>query len=242
MRLLRRRDAAAVATYAAVLDGRHLWLSLEGGGTAQLEGQGQVLPLGEVSDLLELVPDGGDDPPFFEVVADGRPVWAPPLTRRVPLSPDGLTQLVLERDDDGHLRVSRRPVAPTAELDAVDLRGDRVYLRLRPPGGVEPGCHLLLLDAEDQPLATLPVTAHEGLVETLVGVDDLPPGWFGMLRPALGTEHEWVRVRRRANDLADPHHAVLLPELTTDGAPRARLRWNPDGLLALRSLAPGEAP
>ncbi len=66
-----------------------------------------------------------------------------------------------------------------------------------------------------------------------------------MLRLAVGTEAAWVRIRRRANDLADPHHAVLLPELygagPSDRGPRARLRWNPDGLLALRSIDPDES-
>jgi hypothetical protein len=101
----------------------------------------------------------------------------------------------------------------------------------------------LLLDTDDQVLATLPATAHEGLVETLIAVDDLPAGYFGMLRLAVGTDAAWVRIRRRANDLADAHHAVLLPELyepARDQA-RARLRWNPDGLLALRSIDPDEA-
>ena len=68
-----------------------------------------------------------------------------------------------------------------------------------------------------------------------------------MLRLAVGTEAAWVRIRRRANDLADPHHAVLLPGAVRRPAPagadqpRARLRWNPDGLLALRSIDPDEA-
>ena len=115
------------------------------------------------------------------------------------------------RLDDGLLRLARHTVAATAELDAVDVRGDRVHLRVRPPGVVEPGFHLLLLDTEDQVLVTLPATAHEGLVETLIAVDDLPAGYFGMLRLAVGKEAAWVRIRRRDNDLADPHHAVLLP-------------------------------
>jgi hypothetical protein len=64
-----------------------------------------------------------------------------------------------------------------------------------------------------------------------------------MLRPAVGTEAAWVRIRRRANDLADPNHAVLMPELyAVPGRPRARFRWNPDGLLALRSIDPDEEP
>ena len=138
-------------------------------------------------------------------------------------------------------------MAPTAELDTIDVRGDRVHLRVRPPGGVEPGCHVLLLDTDDQLLVTLPTTAHEGLVETLIAVDDLPAGYFGVLRLAVGTDTSWVRIRRRANDLTDPNHAVLLPELYADTgelgtAPaRARFRWNPDGLLALRSIDPDEA-
>ena len=79
--------------------------------------------------------------------------------------------------------------------------------------------------------------------DDLMKEDDLPAGYFGMLRLAVGTYAAWVRIRRRANDLADPHHAVLLPELyepARDQA-RARLRWNPDGLLALRSIDPDEA-
>ena len=125
-----------------------------------------------------------------------------------------------------------------------------MHLRIRPPAGVEPGYHLLLLDTDDELRATLPATAHEGVLETLLSVDDLPAGYFGMLRLAVGTDASWVRIRRRGNDLADPHHAVLLPELyaglDVDGAelgtnqPRARLRWNPDGLLALRSIDPDE--
>ena len=70
-----------------------------------------------------------------------------------------------------------------------------------------------------------------------------------MLRLAVGTDESWVRIRRRDNDLADPNHAVLLPELYAvdpDGEPlpdqpRARFRWNPDGLLAVRCLDPDEA-
>jgi hypothetical protein len=56
-----------------------------------------------------------------------------------------------------------------------------------------------------------------------------------------------MRIRRRRSDLADPHRAVLLPELhdTTDpeaeeDRPRARFRWNPDSHLVLRVLDPAE--
>ena len=75
------------------------------------------------------------------------------------------------------------------------------------------------------------MTAHDGLVEALLGVTDLPAGYFGVVRLALGTETSWVRIRRRRSDLADPHRAVLLPELhdptdpeAEEDKPRARFR------------------
>ena len=246
MRIFGRREGgAAVAAYAGVLDGVHLWLSLESGEAAQLEGQGRILPLDGVTDLLTLIPGGMSDPPYWDIVSNERGVWAAADAvhgPRISLSPDGLTRLILERTETGHLRVSRHAAPPTAQLEAIDVRSDRVHLRIQPHDGVEPGCHLLLLDADDQVLATLPVTAHDGHVEALVGVDDLPAGYFGMLRPAVGTDAAWVRIRRRANALADPNHAVLLPELyAVPDQPRARFRWNPDGLLALRSIDPDGA-
>lgn len=227
-RALGRREGA-VATYAAVLDGVHLWLDVEGPVSVR-EGR-TVTSLGAPPcDLSGLRGSS------YDVLAGGSPVAlevvpGSPLTR-TPLSPDGRTQWEVVAGSP--LRLVRRDVAATAELDATDLRDDRIHLRLR--YDVTPGQHLLLLDTDDRVLATLPVTAHEGLLEALVGADDLPAGYFGVLRVAVGTDDAWVRVRRGTNDLADPNRAVLLPEL-----PEARLRWNPDGLLALRVLDPDEA-
>ncbi len=241
MRLRGRRDGAAAATYAAVLDGVHLWLDLDGPVSVRDASSKAVTELGEQPcDLAGLVGSTYDVLAGKAAVRLAAPPQRPPA--RTPLAPDGTTRWEVVRLDDGRLQLARHTVAATAELEAVDVRGDRVHLRVRPPGGVEPGCHLLLLDTDDQVLATLPATAHEGRVETLITVDDLPAGYFGMLRLAVGTEAAWVRIRRRGNDLADPHHAVLLPELyepARDQA-RARLRWNPDGLLALRSIDPDE--
>jgi hypothetical protein len=249
-RALRRRDrATAVSTYAAVLDGAHLWLDTDGAVSVRDVDSHQVTPLGEHP--YHLGPLTGST---YDVLVGKSPVELAaspdhPLTR-TPLAPDGVTQWEVVCRDDGRLQLTRRAVSATAELDAVDVRGDGVHLRIRPAGGVEPGCHLLLLDTDDQVLSTLPVTAHDGLLEALVGVDDLPAGYFGVLRIAVGTEEEWVRVRRRGNHLTDPNRAVLLPELYADMGPdaelnpeqpRARLRWNPDGLLALRSIDPDEA-
>jgi hypothetical protein len=252
----RRRSGGAHATYAGILDGRHLWLTLDQDGTAELRDtdKGKTLPLaGEVTDLLGLLPvtDAA-----YDVVLAGEPVTVSPFRTddpiRVPVSPDGGTQLSLVRTDDGHLRVQRRAVAPTALLEAIELNGGEAHLTLRPPGDVQPGTHLLLLDADDEVLDVLPVTAHDGHVEALIGVADLPAGYFGVVRLALGTESEWVRIRRRRSDLVDAHRAVLLPELHDAGdegdgllgsdevVPRARFRWNPDSLLVLRVLEPAD--
>ena len=241
-----------VAAYAGILDGRHLWLTLESGDGAVLRdgATGTTFELGDVTDLLALLPAGDA---AYDVVQGGKGVWGPPPPTgdptRVPVSPDGLAQLGLERTEAGHLRVTRRAVAPTALLEAIELRDGEAHLTLAPPGDVEPGTHLLLLDGTDQLLDQLPVTAHDGHVEALVGVADLPAGYFGVVRLALGTEDSWVRIRRRRSDLADPHRAVLLPELhddrpteadTDEDAPRARFRWNPDSHLVLRVLDPAE--
>jgi hypothetical protein len=233
-----------------VLDGRHLWLTIESGGPAELRGPAGTFGLGEVTDLLALLPA---DDASYDVVVAGDPVGVAPFHDdpvRVPLSPDGRTQLGLERTGAGHLRVTRRAVPQTALLEAIELRGGDVHLTVQPPDDVRPGIHLMLLDADDQVLDALPVTAHEGHVETLLGVADLPPGYFGVVRLAIGTETDWVRIRRRASDLVDAHRAVLLPELHDTGdegdgllgsdevVPRARFRWSPDSLLVVRVLEP----
>ncbi len=239
MRLLKRRGDTAVAAYAAVLDGVHLWLDLDGPVSVRDPGSGEVVELGEPP--VDLTGLAGST---YDVLTGASAVQlaTPPQQARTPLAPDGTTRWEVIRLDDGRLQLARHTVPATAELEAVDVRGDRVHLRVRPPE-VEPGCHLLLLDTDDQVRATLPATAHEGLVETLIAVDDLPAGYFGVLRLAVGTDSSWVRIRRRGNDLADPNRAVLLPELYDEhlpDRPRARLRWNPDGLLALRSIGPDE--
>jgi hypothetical protein len=232
-----------------VLDGAHLWLDVDGPVSVRDADGSAVTELDEHPyDLTGLTGTS------YDVLAGTAPVrLAEPPHRdlaRTPLAPDGVSRWEVERLDDGRLRLTRREVDATAVLEAVGVRGDRMHLRIRLADRVEPGSHVLLLDTDDQVLATVPATAQEGVLETLLGVDDLPAGYFGVLRLGVGTEASWVRVRRRDNDLADPNHAVLLPELFADASseeelgsdrPRARLRWNPDGLLALRSIDPDEA-
>jgi hypothetical protein len=240
---------APVAAYAAVLDGRHLWLALDrqyDGGLALKPASGDAIPLEAErtqrwlecrADLATLLPP--HDATYDVVLKTSRLKPAKPV-HGTPVPSARTTAYAVERADDGHLVVRRRAVPPTAELETVELRGDRVHLRIA--HGVEVGCHLMLLDQDDALLETLPVTAHDGHLEALVGIDDLPAGYFGMLRLAVGTPERPVRIRRRDDDLADANRAVLLPELLEDDEIRARFRWNLDGLLAVRHLAPGEQP
>lgn len=246
----RRGGAKVVSTYAAVLDGVHLWLDVDG--PVSLRDADTLVATEPAEPPLDLSGLTGET---YDVMVQRHQVElaTPPglPLAKTPLAADGVSRWDAVRLDDGRLRLVRARVPATAELDAVDVRGDRVHLRIRPPDRVQPGCHLLLLDTDDQVLETLPVTAHDGLLEALVGVDHLPAGYFGVLRLAVGTDGSWVRIRRRADDLADAHRAVLLPELYAGSLdsretglepdqPVARLRWNPDGLLALRCLDPDE--
>ena len=243
MRLRGRRDGAAAATYAAVLDGVHLWLDLDG-------------PVSVRDADSKAVTELGEHPCRPGRRSPGRPTTCWPARprsgsrspasspARTPLAPDGTTRWEVVRLDDGRLRLTRHTVAATAELDAVDVRGDRVHLRIRPPGGVEPGCHLLLLDTDDQVL-------RDAARHRARGAGRDADRRSTTCRPATSacSGSRSARTRRgsgsggAANDLADPHHAVLLPELYELGPDqaRARLRWNPDGLLALRSIDPDEA-
>jgi hypothetical protein len=255
-----------VAAYAAVLDGCHLWLAIEAmPGTLSLRDpeSGDLLPLnGDVDDGLKYravranltqLPTPANPEVAYDVMLKSsrllpaRHVWTPPLKplapARVPPAPDGVTQFRIDRTESGHLRVLRRPLPVTAELVLIEPRGGSVHLVVRPPDGVQAGTHLLLLDTEDDLIGNLPMTGQDGTLEALLGVDDLPAGHFGVIRLALGTPEDWVRIRRRRSDLADPNAAVLLPELYGDDLdrPRARFRWAPDSLLTVRVLDPDEA-
>src|SRR4051812_48530812 len=120
MRLRGRRDAAAVATYAAVLDGVHLWLDLDGPVSVRDTDSGAVSELGgQPHDLSGLTGS------TYDVRSGKAPVRldeAPDLPlARTPLAPDGITQWDVVRLDDGRLQLVRRTLPATAELEAVDV-------------------------------------------------------------------------------------------------------------------------
>jgi hypothetical protein len=248
--------------FAGVLDGRHLWLAVDATpGTLALRttgDQGQVVPL--ASDLAE------DDPRYrsvrsdlstlpgpgaarYEVVitAPGgkvHRVWTPPLARNEPVrtpAADGV-QWQVARSADGTLELLREPAADGAVLLDIDIDTDDVTtLRI---GGAAADAELRLVDDETgEVLVTRPLMHADGVATGTLSPADVPEG-IGLTAAVHAGD---LPVRRRANDLARPDNAVLLPQVQNDeadggadgGADDAPLfavifRWLPDGILRVR--------
>ena len=241
------------AAFAGVLDGRHLWLAVDAtpGNLALREaGTDRVLPL--ASDLAEddpryrsvrsdlsAVPGSGPD--RFEVVitAPGgkvHRVWTPPIARNEPFSTpaaDGV-QWQVTRSEDGTLELAREPAPAGAVLLSIDAApDDTATLRI---GGSEPGAELRLVDDESGAvLVTRPLRqGADGVAVATLAPSHVPEG-IGLSASVLAGE---LPVRRRANDLARPDNAVLLPQVQSDSdeGPYFALvyRWLPDGVLRVR--------
>lgn len=200
MKLTRRRSSGSgpVASYAGLLDGRRLWISVDGA-PALRDAAGTVHPLaGDPAAGLDLPAGEG----VWDVLADGEPVTVapfPPSPTRVP--PDGEWQCALVRTDAGALRVRRSRRA--AGVDVAGLAVDGAGVRVSVVGEVA----ALTIGAASYPVVD--------------GAAVLAPGPTG---PVLAQPGD-LPLRRRANDLATPGQAVLLPE---------PLRWSPAGELVAR--------
>jgi hypothetical protein len=244
------------AVFAGVLDGRHLWLAVEATpGTLSLreldEGRaGQVIAL--ASDLVE------DDPHFrsvrvdladlpgpvesrYEVVVASpgdrvERVWTPALLPQEPLTtpPADGVQWHVGRSPDGTLELARTPAEPGAVLVGIeaDLDDPEETVTLHIAGaGLD--AELRLVDDQDGAvLLTRPLTHADGVATATLRPDDVPD------RIGLSTSvHAGdLPVRRRANELARPDTAVLLPQHQSDDGQSVALvyRWLPDGVLRVR--------
>ena len=236
-----------MAAYAGILDGETLWLAVEAtpGTLALRDEAGEVHPLH--SDLAEddpayrsvragLLDLPGDDETAYDVVLvspsgrEPRLVWTPPFPRnptRVPPSRDGRWQLGLRRTEEGMLRIRRS--RPAAGLDVLDLAVDDEGLRITFVAGAATELRLV---EDETVLAAYPLTRDGDRQVATIPEAALPEG-TGQLGRLLAGD---LPLRRRANDLANPNHAVLLPELFGDDPDlaRLRLRWSPDGHLLAR--------
>ena len=236
-----------------MLDGRHLWLAVDAtpGTLAVSEaGTDRVFPLG--SDLAE------DDPRYRSVRSDldalpgtgqarydvvitapgGKVhrVWSPPLARNEPVRVPAGDEVAwsLARSEDGTLQLVREPApagaflldvasAPRRHHDAASRRGPgrrRAPARRRHErrGAADPAADRRR-GRGGRP-RSCPADVPEGVgLSASVYAGDLP-------------------VRRRANDLARPDNAVMLPQVqnTEDDGPLFSLvlRWLPDGVLRVR--------
>ncbi len=249
------------AAFAGVLDGRHLWLAIDAtpGSLALREGAtDRTVPL--VSDLSE------DDPRYRSVRADlaalpgegearydvvvtapgGKVhrVWTPPLAppgvMRTPTV--GTVRWEVARTTDGTLQVARTAAQAGVELREVEAAPDgAVTLHLRPgPQGA---------DLAETPLRVVDEDSGDLLLERALTPDrdgfsvrvdpaDIPDG-VGLSAGVLVGE---LPVRRRADGLARPDAAVLLPQhQTEDGESIVVYRWRADGTLRVRRREAGQA-
>ncbi|GAB3200470.1 hypothetical protein GCM10027062_20140 [Nocardioides hungaricus] len=196
----RRRSSSGgpVAAYAGILDGRRLWLSVDGT-PALRDASGAVHTLaGDPAGGLDLPGGEGE----WDVLVDGEPVTIGPVakgTTRVP--PDGPWQCDLVRTDAGTLRVRRDRRAPGVDVLGFAVEGDGVRVTL--------AGEVTAVRVGD---ASFPVVDGSAV---------LTSGPTGPVRAHPGD----LPLRRRANDLATPGQAVLLP---------GPLRWSPAGELVVR--------
>jgi hypothetical protein len=243
---------APVCTYADLLDGHTLWLAIETrpGALALRDTEtGEVVPL--VSELVDdptehrsvrtdlaaltapsydvvLVPGGGGAP---------LPVWTAPLPAagrtRVPQAADG--QRSLHRTGDGMLQVRLSEGEPGVLLGRLELLDDAIVLHV--PGA--DGELVLRAELDDAPVLRVPLIDGRAV---LPGTG-LPESGDVMTRVVVERAGTTLPVLRRANDLANPGHATLLPALVTpdDGRPLLRLRWKPSGALMARLHPEGAA-
>ena len=190
MRFRGRRDGAAVATYAAVLDGVHLWLDLDD--TVRSRARHR----------LRRASSSSASSPTTWAGSPGRPTtcWSGK-------APVRFGRLHPSCRWPG--RRSPRTASPSGTWSGSTTAGcsSRGAPCRRPPCSTRSTCAATGCTCgsgrppRSSPAATCccstPTTRcsrrcrrprHEGLLETLISVDDLPAGYFGVLRLAVGTD------------------------------------------------------
>jgi len=207
----RGNDAAAQAVYARSIDGRHLWLAVRGTGGLRLVGDGVeiAVPTEQDGDLLTAVVALPEDGPRLSLVsgAKGTPVVrSGPALGDLPTIESGPWRV----EGGEHVTLTRTPDPDHPVALRFALADDVVELTVDGAGPV------LTFRSGDTVLAERPVT--DGVVR-LGEFPELPPGTTAR-----------TDVARRANVVARPHAAVVLPPLPERDV---ELRWLRNGFLAV---------
>jgi hypothetical protein len=192
---------------------------------------------------LSLLP--GEGAARFEVVVTApggkvHRVWTPPLAGNEPVvtpARDGV-QWHVGRSHDGTLELTREPAPAGAVLMGIEEALDEtVTLRIGGVDGADP--ELRLVDDETgQVLLARPLTFEDGVAVATLTAGLVPDG-AGLSTSVYAGD---LPVRRRANELARPDTAVLLPQhQSEDGQSVAVVyRWLPDGVLRIRRPKAGQ--
>jgi hypothetical protein len=247
VRLLGRSDDRSdlvAAEFAAILDGRTLWLAVPAGhGPLVLREHGSgtevVLAAGgddpaycSIRQDLTTLPESGDA--TYDVSCAAGPVGAPHVVEGPTRTPTtGPDVFALEAAADGALQVVRTTGEQHAEVAGIRVAEDEtVLLRLTGPDGLPELDHIRFVRKR----ATIAEIAVVDGVAALSPemVIDVPDGGCRVVA-ASGTT-TWP-LRRRHNDLVRPQSAVQLPTWGLDG--RFELVWSASGDLRSRPTGGG---
>lgn len=204
MRLRRRAEEASPVelVFAGVLDGRRLWLAVDEqpGRLALRSASGDVLDLpasdadaqpGRLAVRLDLaaLPAAAASYDVVLVGPDGTvPLTTGPLAAGRVVATDGVRHL-LERADDGALRLRTEVLAPSATLVSVAVAPDELVLEVTTPAGP------VTLTGGD--LAVGPVLVGPDRLPVRRRDDDLPDPGRGAPLPSHGS----LRLRWNADGL-----------------------------------------
>lgn len=230
---------ARPATYADIVEGRQLTLVLEHPGVRYALRLGdRTVPLAasaidpadpEAAVLLDLTAATGLPHSWqADLVVDGEPVWVPPSVGDSPVlpppAPDGQRRFRVTRGRRGVLGVEQLAVPACVPVEGFALVDDGVELRIAGSGEV-----VLAGDADD--LTRVPVTNGPAGSRAVLTVEHPPRGAVEGVALLLDDGVRRLPLGRRANDLARPGGAVVLPTLYDGDRPRLRLRFRQDGTL-----------
>jgi hypothetical protein len=244
----------AVATYARVLDGAHLWLEVDSpvNGTLSLVGpdgsaavEGLPVSADEVSALvIDLRPLSVDHDVALSVLCVGvdgtsHPVHLSDVGRRrrtrSPATPDGRFRFYDGATDAGDVQLTRTSLTPAVQVRRVGAVESGLEVRWRTSSRTPP--RVLVREPSGDVLSEVATVQSDGEVCATLRREELPPRSFSATLWVVEDTGSAAKPLRRAHDdLAHPSRAVVMPEVRTrvEGQDDVlRLTWSDDGALGV---------